>query len=132
MHVKTLRFVGAATALYGLAVAARPELLARPSGLTGHGGRLEETTRITLRPLVWRDTADGLAMVCAPEGPALRTAALVRIASDLGDAALLGRTLPQRARAKAVAVSLGWAALSVAGLCTRAPAPGPGTRAARK
>jgi hypothetical protein len=119
VHVRTLRCVGAATALYGLAVAARPELLARPSGLSGPGGEVEETTRISLRPLVWRDVADGAAMVLAPEGPALRTAALVRIASDLGDAALLGATLPRHVRPMAVAVSLGWAALSAAAL--RAP-----------
>ncbi|WP_314173470.1 hypothetical protein [Streptomyces winkii] len=119
MHVKTLRWVGAATALYGLAVTAAPELLARPSGLTGEDGRAGEATRISLRPLVWRDVAGGLAMVCAPEGPALRTAALVRIASDFGDALLLGSTLPRRARAKAVAVSVGWGALSVWGLCAR-------------
>ena len=97
MHVKLLRAVGAATALYGLAVTAKPELLARPS--------------------VWRDLADGLAMACAPNHAALRTATFVRIASDLGDAVLLGATLPRTTRAKAVAVSVGWAALSVAGLC---------------
>ncbi|SCK44745.1 hypothetical protein [Streptomyces sp. WMMB 322] len=119
MHVKMLRLVGAATALYGIAVAARPELLAKPSGLTGADGRAAEGTRISLRPLALRDAADGLAMAYAPEGPALRTATLVRIASDLGDALLLGATLPKQARAKAVAVSVGWASLSVAGLCAR-------------
>ncbi|QPP09933.1 hypothetical protein G4Z16_29900 [Streptomyces bathyalis] len=117
MHVRMLRLVGAATALYGLAVTARPELLARPSALTGEDGRVAEATRTSLRPLALRDAACGLAMACAPEGPALRTAALVRVASDLGDAALLGSTLPRHARAKAVAVSVGWAALSVVGLC---------------
>ncbi|OEU92141.1 hypothetical protein DB35_05785 [Streptomyces abyssalis] len=117
MHVKMLRMLGAATALYGLAVTARPELLARPSGLADPEGRVAEETRISLRPLVWRDVAGGLAMLCAPEGPALRTAAVVRIASDFGDAALLGSTLPRSTRAKAVAVSVGWGALSVAALC---------------
>ncbi|OEV11563.1 hypothetical protein [Streptomyces nanshensis] len=132
MHVKLLRAVGAATALYGLAVTARPELLARPSGLTGEDGRVAEATRISLRPLVWRDLAGGLAMVCAPEGAALRTAALVRVASDLGDAALLGATLPRPARAKAVAVSVGWAALSVAGLCASGRGAACGSTAARR
>lgn len=123
MHVKTLRLVGAATTLYGLAVTARPELLARPSGLAGPDGRVADATRISLRPLVWRDAACGLAMLCAPEGPALRTAAAVRLASDFGDAALLGTTLPPGRRAKAVAVSVGWGALSAAALCARGRKP---------
>lgn len=127
VHVKLLRAVGAITTLYGLAVTARPELLARPSGLTDGDGRVAEATRISLRPVVLRDLADGLAMVSAPEGPALRTATLVRIASDLGDAALLGATLPPQHRAKVVALSVGWAAVSVAGLCASKRRP-PRTR----
>lgn len=119
MHVKTLRLVGAATALYGLAVTARPELLARPSGLTGPDGRVAQATRTSLRPVAWRDVACGVAMACAPEGPALRTAACLRVAADFGDAALLGVTLPRGRRAMAVAVSVGWGALSAAALCTR-------------
>ncbi|NLU69496.1 hypothetical protein [Streptomyces sp. HNM0574] len=120
-----LRAVGAATTLYGLTVTARPELLARPSGLTDAGGRrVAEATRVSLRPLAWRDAASGLALLLAPEGPALRTAARVRIAADLGDAVLLGATLPGRGRrAGAVAVSLGWGALSVAGLLADRPRP---------
>ncbi|MDT0309519.1 hypothetical protein RM780_21535 [Streptomyces sp. DSM 44917] len=113
MRTRLLRTVGAATALYGLAVAARPGLLARPSGL-GDGAAV----RAAVRPLAWRDAASGLALALAPQGPALRTAAAVRLASDLGDAALLGGTLPagRARRAGAVAVSAAWAALSVAGL----------------
>ena len=50
-------------------------------------------------------------------GGPLATAALLRIAADLGDAVLLGSTLTGRStRIKAVAVSVGWGALSVAGL----------------
>lgn len=56
-------------------------------------------------------------MALAPEGQALRTAAYVRMAADFGDAVLLGATLPGRDRKlKAAAVSVGWGALSVAGL----------------
>ncbi|MFF8787172.1 hypothetical protein [Streptomyces sp. NPDC015125] len=117
MKVGLLRAVGAATAVYGVAVAALPELLARPSGLVGATARTEPATRTALRPLAWRDAVSGLAMLVAPEGPALRTAAYVRIAADFGDAVLLGATLPGRDRKlTAVAVSLGWGALSVAGL----------------
>lgn len=116
MHVGLLRTVGAATAAYGLAVTAWPALLARPSGLVDTRGRTEARTRTSLRPLAWRDAASGAAMMVAPAGGALRTAALLRIAADLGDALLLGATLPSGKRAKAVAVSVGWASLSAAGL----------------
>ncbi len=117
MRVGLLRTVGAATALYGLAVTARPDLLAKPSGLAGPEGTVAPATRTSLRPLAWRDAVSGLAMVVAPEGPALRAATAVRIAADFGDAALLGLTLPERdRRLAAVAVSVGWGALSVAGL----------------
>lgn len=117
MRVGLLRAVGAATAVYGAAVAVWPDLLARPSGLVDSHGRTAPDTRVALRPLAWRDAASGVALVAAPDGAALRTAAVVRAAADLGDALLLGLTLPERdKRLKAVAVSLGWGALSVAGL----------------
>ena len=117
MRVDLLRGVGAATALYGLAVAVRPDLLARPSGLVDPDGRTAPATALSLRPLGWRDAASGIAMLTAPVGPALTAATLLRIAADLGDAVLLGGTLPGRAnRVKAVAVSVGWGSLSIAGL----------------
>ncbi|MFE2230173.1 hypothetical protein [Streptomyces kronopolitis] len=117
MKVSLLRAVGVATAAYGVAVAAAPGLLARPSGLAGDDGRTAPGIRTSLRPLAWRDAVSGLVMALAPDGPALRTAAYVRIAADFGDAVLLGATLPGRARrVGAVAVSVGWGALSVAGL----------------
>ncbi|MEW9518432.1 hypothetical protein [Streptomyces tubercidicus] len=117
MKVGLLRAVGVATAVYGVAVAAVPGLLARSSGLVDEEGRTEWATRTSLRPLGWRDAVSGLALAVAPDGPALRTAAYVRIAADFGDAVLLGATLPGRDRKlAAVAVSVGWGALSVAGL----------------
>ncbi|GAA0665175.1 hypothetical protein GCM10010193_15780 [Kitasatospora atroaurantiaca] len=116
MHAGLLRLTGAATALYGVTVALRPALLAGPSGLVDETGAVAPHTEVCLRPLAWRDAASGLAMVLAPEGDALRLAALVRIAADLGDAVLLGATLPRERRGMAVAVSAGWGALSVAGL----------------
>jgi hypothetical protein len=117
VHVNLLRGVGAATAVYGVLVTLRPELLARPSGLVDEDGRTADATAVSLRPLGWRDAASGLAMMTAPAGAPLATAALLRIAADLGDAVLLGSTLPGRnTRLKAVAVSVGWGALSVAGL----------------
>ncbi|GAA2147156.1 hypothetical protein GCM10009760_37640 [Kitasatospora kazusensis] len=128
MHSRLLRLVGAATAGYGLAVTARPALLARPSGLVDAAGKVAPDTETSLRPLAWRDAASGLAMVLAPDGAALRLAALLRIAADFGDAALLGSTLPRERRALAVAVSVGWGALSVAGLLL----PGPDEQADRR
>ncbi|MER6305290.1 hypothetical protein [Streptomyces sp. NPDC001657] len=117
MRVRLLRVVGVATSVYGVAVSVVPDLLARPSGLVDEEGWVAPATRISLRPLAWRDAVSGLALALAPEGPALRTAAYVRIAADLGDAVLLGLTLPDRdRRRKAVAVSVGWGALSVLGL----------------
>lgn len=117
MRVGLLRAVGAATAVYGTAVAVWPDLLARPSGLVDERGRTPPGTRLALRPLAWRDAACGAALLLAPPGAALRTAALLRIAADLGDAVLLGATLPERdTRRRAVAVSVGWGALSVAAL----------------
>jgi hypothetical protein len=117
MRTGVLRAVGAATAVYGVAVAARPGLLAVPSHLSDARGRVARDTGIALRPVGWRDAASGLALALAPAGPALRAAALLRVAADFGDAALLGATLPdRRARLGAVAVSVGWGALSVYGL----------------
>ncbi|WP_037569865.1 hypothetical protein [Phaeacidiphilus oryzae] len=120
MRIGVLRAIGAATSLYGIAVALRPELLARPSGLADEAGGVPEGTSVALRPVGWRDAASGAAMVLAPAGPALATACAVRIAADLGDAVMLGATLPgRRRRMMAVAVSVGWGSLSVLGLALR-------------
>ncbi|MDK1476778.1 hypothetical protein QNO07_25820 [Streptomyces sp. 549] len=116
MDTKLLRAVGAATAVYGLAVTLRPQLLAKPSGLVDAAGRTAPDTATSLRPLAWRDAACGAAMAVAPAGGPLRAAASLRIAADFGDAALLAATLPRGYRWKAVAVSVAWGALSVAGL----------------
>ncbi|WP_354643690.1 hypothetical protein [Kitasatospora camelliae] len=117
MNQNLLRLVGAATAAYGVAVTLRPGWLARPSGLTGPDGASLPGVDTCIRPLVLRDAACGLAMLLAPDRSSLRTAALVRVASDLGDAALLATALPaRRHRVMAVVVSVGWGALSVAGL----------------
>jgi len=117
VRVSLLRGVGAATAVYGVLVAVKPALLAKPSGLVDSDGGTAYATAVSLRPLGWRDAASGLAMVTAPAGAPLATAALLRVAADFGDAVLLGATLPDRAtRLKAIAVSVGWGMLSVIGL----------------
>lgn len=114
--MRFLRLIGAATAGYGVAVAAHPELLARLSGLAGPGGEVAAATATSLRPLGLRDAASGTAMVVAPQGAALCSVTLVRVAADFGDALLLGRTLPRERRWQAVAVSLAWGGLSGAAL----------------
>ncbi|GHD93410.1 hypothetical protein [Streptomyces naganishii] len=117
MRTELLRTIGAATAAYGIAVACRPDWLARPTGLVGPEGNTGPHTAMVLRPLAWRDAASGLAMLLAPAGPALVTATAVRIASDVGDAVLLGTTLPSRVRrAGTVVTALSWAALALAAL----------------
>ncbi|NJQ07966.1 hypothetical protein [Streptomyces lonarensis] len=132
MDARFLRAVGAATAVYGLAVAARPEYLARPSGLTDGFGEVAKETATSLRPIGLRDAAIGTAMVLAPTGPALATATAARIASDFGDALLLGATLPPWRRAPAVAVSVGWGALSVIGLLRTPGGRGAGPSGSRR
>ncbi|WP_205614332.1 hypothetical protein [Streptomyces dangxiongensis] len=120
MRTGLLRAIGAATCAYGVATAYRPGLLARPCGLVDADGQVGPYTVVVLRPLAWRDAACGLAMLVAPQGPALATATTVRIASDVGDALLFGPVLPGRVRRAGAAVSaLGWAALTIAGLIGR-------------
>ncbi|MFI2645807.1 hypothetical protein [Streptomyces sp. NPDC018610] len=109
--------IGAATAAYGMAAACRPDWMARPVGMVDPQGVTHRHTAMALRPLAWRDAASGLSMLLAPRGPALVTATAVRIASDVGDAVLFGRTVSGRVRrAGAVASALGWAALTAAAL----------------
>ncbi|MCS0605551.1 hypothetical protein NX794_30750 [Streptomyces sp. LP11] len=120
MRTGRLRAIGAVTFVYGIATACRPGLLARPSGLVERHGGVAPHTAMVLRPMAWRDAASGLAMVVAPDGPALATASALRIASDVGDALLLGRTLSGRVRRTgAVASALGWAALTAVNLLGR-------------
>jgi hypothetical protein len=124
MRTGMLRALGAATFAYGIATTYRPGLLARPSGLVDQEGRVGLHTAMVVRPLAWRDAATGLTMLLAPQGPALVTATSLRIASDVGDAVLLGRTLPGRTRrVVGTASALAWAALAVAGLVGNRPTP---------
>jgi hypothetical protein len=112
-----LRAVGAATAGYGFAVAVRPAVLARPAGLVTPAGAVAEDTRLAVAPLGWRDAMSGLALMAAPDGAPLALAALLRIASDLGDAVLVGRRLRTRPRRwGTIATAVGWAVLTTAAL----------------
>ncbi len=114
------RALGAATAAYGAAITARPALLLRPSGML-RGGAPEPEQETFVRTLGIRDLASGVAMALAPTRAAMRTAIAVRVASDLGDLAVLGQALKDRPeRAKVMAVAGGWAALcALSALTTR-------------
>ncbi|WP_327250279.1 hypothetical protein [Streptomyces sp. NBC_01244] len=108
MRTTAARVMGAATLGYGVAVACRPEVLARPCGLAERGS----SSALLIRALGARDAVIGAAMLAAPEGGGLRTAVLCRVAIDAGDALLFGTLLPQRTgRAKAASAALVWAAL---------------------
>ena len=103
---------GAATAAYSAALVVRPELLQRPSRLS----RTQDSRTLT-RLVGVRDTAIGLAMVLAPPGAARRTAVGARVASDWGDAAVLGVALRGRGtRAKVVGFAVCWGAVCLAAL----------------
>ncbi|MFF8596251.1 hypothetical protein ACF061_33440 [Streptomyces sp. NPDC015220] len=117
MRTGLLRMIGAATVAYGAVAVYRPDWMARPVGMTDPQGGTHRHTAMALRPLAWRDAVSGLSMLLAPRGPALVTATAVRIASDVGDAVLFGRTVSGRVRrAAAVGSALGWAALTTAAL----------------
>lgn len=107
MRTTAARVMGVATLGYGVAVACRPKVLARPCGLSEQG-----SSSLLIRALGVRDAVIGAAMIAVPEGSALRTAVLCRVAIDAGDALLFGTFLPHpTARAKAASAALAWAAL---------------------
>lgn len=106
------RVLGTVTAAYSAAIIVWPKLLARPCGLTTATGDVRPQTRALIGAIGARDTAIGVAMVCAPQGPALKTALAARVAADAADAVLFGTQLPQRsARTKVAAFAAGWAVL---------------------
>ncbi|PRX92485.1 DUF4267 domain-containing protein [Allonocardiopsis opalescens] len=126
---KLARALGLATAVFGVAVAIRPETLARESGLTRRGRDVPPGLHAMVAALGIRDAVSGLAMAAAPRGRALRLAIALRVAADLGDAVILGALLPTpEARRRNAAAALTWAAvcaLSATGAGRRKPPPPP-------
>ncbi|MET7769634.1 hypothetical protein [Nocardia sp. NPDC005366] len=105
------RVAGIATAAYGVAVAVRPAILLGPCGWTDESPSVRALTRM----VGLRDAASGLAMIAAPDARSMRVAITVRVCSDLSDTAVLGLALRGRPqRAKAIAVTAGWALLCAA------------------
>ncbi|GGK92376.1 hypothetical protein GCM10011588_03550 [Nocardia jinanensis] len=115
--MRIARFVGAATACHGLAVAIRPAVLLRPCGWDDdHPGRRALARHHHL--------ASGLGTALAPTPAALRIATGCRVFSDFSDAGAFATALRGRPeRAKAAAVTAGWGLLrGAAGLtATRTP-----------
>ncbi|MCX2952778.1 hypothetical protein [Lentzea sp. NEAU-D7] len=106
------RVLGAATAAYSAAIIVWPKVLASPCGLTTATGKVRPEIRVLIGAIGARDTAIGVAMVCAPKGPALKAALAARVTADAADAVLFGTQLPERkARAKVAAFATGWAVL---------------------
>jgi hypothetical protein len=106
------RVLGAVTAAYSAAIIVKPRLLAAPCGLTAAAGEVPPQIRVLIGAIGARDTAIGVAMVCAPTGPALKAAVAARVTSDTADAVLFGTQLPERsARAQIAAFATGWAVL---------------------
>ncbi|ANY06969.1 hypothetical protein [Pseudonocardia sp. HH130630-07] len=106
------RLLGAATAAYGAAITAKPELFLRPTGLVSDGETPSGEQRTFTMAIGGRDLASGLAMLFAPAGTPLKTAIAVRVGADVADLAVLGGRLPDRdAREKATMVAAGWGAL---------------------
>lgn len=102
------RALGVVTAAYGTAVAIKPDVLARPIGLTD-GSRTAPGIAVVCRAVGARDLVSGMCMATARSTPALRNAITVRVAADVGDALVFGTHLPNKdVRGKASAIALSW------------------------
>jgi hypothetical protein len=107
------RVLGVSTIAFGALEFAKPDLWAKPTGITGPSPAM----RTWHQTLGARDLISGLAMVIAPAGPALRAATLFRIVSDSTDALAFGLNAPGAGlKAKAVGAALGYAAVNALSL----------------
>ncbi|PRH76881.1 hypothetical protein C6N75_23265 [Streptomyces solincola] len=117
MSATLTRVLGAATAAYGLAITAKPALLARPCGLVDEKGEVPGPTALLIRAVSARDTAIGAAMAAAGDRGARRLATGSRIVSDLSDAVVFGTMLEESdKRRKVIAFAVTWGALCAAAL----------------
>jgi hypothetical protein len=107
------RVLGVSTIAFGALEFAKPDVWAKPTGITGPSPAMT-TWHQTLGA---RDVLSGIAMVLAPPGAALRAATLFRIVSDSTDALAFGLNAPGAGlKAKAVGAALGYAALNALSL----------------
>jgi hypothetical protein len=106
------RAFGLLTAAYGVSAILRPGTLARYSGL-GDPAAPGATVRALSATIGVRDLCSGAAIVLAPPGRPLRTALVVRVAFDAGDAVVFGTLCPtRRARLTVAAVAAAWGVLA--------------------
>lgn len=89
------RLLGIGTAAFGATIVVRPETLAVPCGLTNAAGKTSPGTAVLCRAIGARDVVSGLALVFAPSPNPLRLAVVSRVATDIGDALLLGGLKPE-------------------------------------
>ena len=107
------RVLGLSTIAFGALEFAKPDLWAKPSGISGPSPAM----RTWHQTLGARDVVSGLAMALAPAGPALRAATLFRIVSDSTDALAFGINAPStQLKVKAAGAALGYAALNALSL----------------
>lgn len=108
MALTAPRLMHALTAAYGAYAIARPDHLAR-----GLGEQPNPQARRLAQALGVRDLAtSALALSGSPR--LVRAATVIRVASDLGDAAYLGSRAGASSRPKILGVTLGWASLNLA------------------
>ncbi|WP_345769998.1 DUF4267 domain-containing protein [Streptomyces sp. OspMP-M43] len=115
MESGPVRWVGAATAAYGVSVLVRPALMARPCGLEDEDGSVPDPVALLIRAMGVRDTAIGITMLLAKGHSVRRAATACRVLADFGDAVIFGTQLPDpAARRKAAAVAGSWGVLCAA------------------
>jgi hypothetical protein len=106
------RAFGLLTATYGVSAIARPQTLARYTGL-GDPAAPDAGVRALSTTIGVRDVCSGAAIVLAPSGAPLRAALVFRAAVDAGDAFVFGTLCPtRRARLTIAAVAAAWGALA--------------------
>ncbi|QBI54579.1 hypothetical protein [Streptomonospora litoralis] len=102
------RVMGGITVVYAVLVLVAPATMLAPMGLAPGEAGMDALARAMLV----RDLACGAAMVLVPAGWPLLTAIAVRVASDFGDALVLGLSLPDPgARLSAVLAAGGFGTL---------------------
>jgi hypothetical protein len=114
MSYKLSRLISTASVGYGAFALAVPEHLA-----DALQADKEDRDGLDLLAQTYgvRDAAIGMFGMFGRSGKTVKTAMLIRIAMDLGDAALLStRTKDDAVRQKVLAVTLGWAGLNALAL----------------
>jgi hypothetical protein len=108
------RLMSTASAAYGIYALAQPSHLWQAL----HSDRKDQDgLELLARAYGVRDTAISTLAVVGRSDKTVRAAMLLRIAMDLGDAAILGnRTQDPELRRKVLGITLGWAALNTVAL----------------